>query len=116
MTVGNFAPLGVKGCQTRAGESGNWFGIAPNEAKALATALAINPPIGMNAPSPEPHSRAGVLPRASAVPRIGAPVSVIFRQARISTAASVPLDWPDDGRLPWLHQRPYPGAGLRRTR
>ena len=32
-------------CQTRAGESGSWFGIAPNEAKALPTALAIKPPI-----------------------------------------------------------------------
>jgi hypothetical protein len=29
-----------------AGESGSWFGIAPNEAKALPTALAIRPPIG----------------------------------------------------------------------
>jgi hypothetical protein len=29
-------------------------GIAPNEAKALATALAISPPIGMIAPSPAP--------------------------------------------------------------
>jgi hypothetical protein len=28
-------------------ESGRWFGVAPNEAKALATALAIRPPIGM---------------------------------------------------------------------
>jgi len=37
-------------CQTRAGVSGSWFGIAPNEAKALATALAIRPPIGMIAP------------------------------------------------------------------
>jgi hypothetical protein len=34
-------------CQTRAGESGSWFGIAPNEANALATAFAISPPIGM---------------------------------------------------------------------
>jgi hypothetical protein len=41
-------------CQIRAGESGNWFGSAPNEAKALATALAIRPPIGMIAPSPAP--------------------------------------------------------------
>src|SRR5215468_2027567 len=32
-------------CQTRAGESGSWFGIAPNEASALATAFAIDPPI-----------------------------------------------------------------------
>jgi hypothetical protein len=38
-------------CQTRAGESGSWFGIAPNEVKALATALAIRSPIGMIAPS-----------------------------------------------------------------
>ena len=30
--------------QTRGGESGSWFGMAPNEAKALATALAISPP------------------------------------------------------------------------
>ena len=41
-------------CQTRAGESGSWFGVAPNETKALATALAIRPPIGMIAPSPAP--------------------------------------------------------------
>jgi len=33
-------------CQTRAGESGSWFGIAPNEVKALATALATRPPMG----------------------------------------------------------------------
>src|SRR6476659_8501362 len=46
-------------CQTRAGESGNWFGIDPNEAKALATALAISPPTGMIAPSPAPLPRAG---------------------------------------------------------
>jgi hypothetical protein len=26
-------------CHTRAGESGSWFGIAPNEARALATAF-----------------------------------------------------------------------------
>jgi hypothetical protein len=37
-------------CQTRAGESSSWFGIAPNETNALATALAIRPPIGMIAP------------------------------------------------------------------
>jgi hypothetical protein len=34
-------------CEMRAGESGSSFGIAPNEANALATALAIRPPIGM---------------------------------------------------------------------
>jgi hypothetical protein len=28
-------------CQTRAGESGSWFGIAPNEVKESSTALAI---------------------------------------------------------------------------
>ena len=27
-------------CHTRAGESGSWFGMAPNDAKAFATALA----------------------------------------------------------------------------
>ena len=27
-------------CQTRAGESGSWFGIAPNEIKALTTIRA----------------------------------------------------------------------------
>src|SRR5580704_193931 len=48
-------------CQTRAGESGSWFGIAPNEAKALATALAIRPPIGMIAPSPAPLTPSGLL-------------------------------------------------------
>ena len=32
--------------QTRAGESGSWFGIAPNQAKAFATALAIRPRSG----------------------------------------------------------------------
>jgi hypothetical protein len=37
--------------QTRAGESGSWFAIAPDEAKALATALAISPPTGMIAPA-----------------------------------------------------------------
>jgi hypothetical protein len=48
-------------CQTRAGESGNSFGIAPNEAKALATALAISPPTGMIAPSPAPLTPSGLL-------------------------------------------------------
>jgi len=48
-------------CQTRAGESGSWFGIAPNEAKALATALAIRPPIGMIAPPPAPLTPSGLL-------------------------------------------------------
>src|SRR5439155_18698474 len=48
-------------CQTRAGESGSWFGIAPNETKALATALAIRPPIGMIAPSPAPLTPSGLL-------------------------------------------------------
>ena len=48
-------------CQTRAGESGSWFGVAPNEAKALATALAIRPPIGMIAPSPAPLTPSGLL-------------------------------------------------------
>ena len=47
VVVHTYAELG-------AGESGSWFGIAPNEAKALATALAISPPIGMIAPSPAP--------------------------------------------------------------
>ena len=47
--------------QTRAGESGSWFGIAPNEAKALATALAISPPTGMIAPSPAPLTPSGLL-------------------------------------------------------
>jgi hypothetical protein len=41
-------------CQTLGGESGSWFGIPPNETKALATALVISPPIGMIAPSPAP--------------------------------------------------------------
>jgi hypothetical protein len=36
--------------QTRADESGSWFGMAPNEANAFATALAISPPTGMIAP------------------------------------------------------------------
>jgi hypothetical protein len=44
-------------CQTRAGESGSWFGIAPNE----VTALAIRPPIGMIAPSPAPLTPSGLL-------------------------------------------------------
>src|SRR5271168_3584817 len=48
-------------CQTRAGESGSSFGIAPNEVKALATALAITPPIGMIAPSPAPLTPSGLL-------------------------------------------------------
>jgi hypothetical protein len=48
-------------CQTRAGESGSWFGIAPNETNALATALAIRPPIGMIAPSPAPLTPSGLL-------------------------------------------------------
>src|SRR4030095_10453791 len=30
--------------QTRAGESGSWFGIAPNERKGLPTAVSISPP------------------------------------------------------------------------
>ena len=47
--------------QTRAGESGSWFGIAPNEANALATALAISPPTGMIAPSPAPFTPSGLL-------------------------------------------------------
>ena len=45
----------------RAGERGSSFGIAPNEAKALATALAITPPIGMIAPSPAPLTPSGLL-------------------------------------------------------
>ena len=48
-------------CHTRAGESGSSFGIAPNEASALATALAISPPIGMIAPSPAPLTPSGLL-------------------------------------------------------
>jgi hypothetical protein len=48
-------------CQTRAGESGSWLGIAPNEARALATALAIRPPIGMIGPSPAPLTPSGLL-------------------------------------------------------
>jgi len=48
-------------CQTRAGESGSWLGIAPSEVKALATALAIRPPIGMIAPSPAPLTPSGLL-------------------------------------------------------
>src|ERR1700750_2002599 len=53
--------LGGLMCQTRAGESGSSWGIAPNEAKALATALAIRPPIGMIAPSPAPLTPSGLL-------------------------------------------------------
>jgi hypothetical protein len=48
-------------CQTPAGESGSWFGIAPNEVNALATAFAIRPPIGMIAPSPAPLTPSGLL-------------------------------------------------------
>ena len=48
-------------CQTRTGESGSWLGIAPSEVKALATALAIRPPIGMIAPSPAPLTPSGLL-------------------------------------------------------
>src|SRR5215471_9404038 len=48
-------------CQTRAGESGSSFVIAPNETKALATALAIRPPMGMIAPSPAPLTPSGLL-------------------------------------------------------
>ena len=57
-------------CQTRAGESGSWFGIAPNETNGLATALAIRPPIGMIAPSPAPLTPSGLLGdrRHSALP------------------------------------------------
>jgi len=40
--------------QTRAGESGSWVGIAPNDAEAFATALVISPPTGMITPSPAP--------------------------------------------------------------
>ena len=47
--------------QAREGESGSWFGMAPNEAKALATALAISPPTGMIAPSPAPLTPSGLL-------------------------------------------------------
>jgi hypothetical protein len=47
-------------CQTRADESGSWFGIAPNEVKALATALTIRPPIGVIAPSPAPLTPSGL--------------------------------------------------------
>src|SRR5579862_9689001 len=46
---------------TRAGESGSWLGIAPNERKAFATALAIRPPTGMIAPSPAPLTPSGLL-------------------------------------------------------
>ena len=52
-------------CQTRAGDSGSWFNVAPNETKALATALAIRPPIGMIAPSPAPLTPVAVGPRVS---------------------------------------------------
>src|SRR5271169_2130249 len=48
-------------CQTRAGESGSWLGIAPSEDNALATALAIRPPIGMIGPSPAPLTPSGLL-------------------------------------------------------
>ena len=48
-------------CQTRAGVSGSWLGMAPNEAKALATALAMRPPIEMIAPSPAPLTPSGLL-------------------------------------------------------
>ena len=48
-------------CQMRAGERGSSFGIAPNEAKSLATALAIRPPIGMIAPPPAPLTPSGLL-------------------------------------------------------
>src|SRR3954452_3773419 len=47
--------------QTRAGESGSSFGIAPDDAHALATALAIRPPIGIIAPSPAPLTPSGLL-------------------------------------------------------
>ncbi len=47
--------------QTRADESGSWFGLAPNAARALATALAIKPPIGMIGPSPAPLTPSGLL-------------------------------------------------------
>ena len=50
-------------CQTRAGESGSWFGIAPNEARALAMALAIRPPIGMIGPSPARTVRDPAVPK-----------------------------------------------------
>ena len=46
-------------CQTWAGVSGSWLGMAPNEAKALATALAMRPPIEMIAPSPAPLTPSG---------------------------------------------------------
>ena len=48
-------------CQTRAGVSDSWLGIASNEAKALATALAMRPPIEMIAPSPAPLTPSGLL-------------------------------------------------------
>jgi hypothetical protein len=47
--------------QTRSGESGSWFGIAPSEANPLATALAISPPTGMIVPSPAPLTPRGVV-------------------------------------------------------
>ena len=47
--------------QTRADESGSWFGMAPSEANALAAALAISPPTGMIAPSPAPLTPSGLL-------------------------------------------------------
>src|SRR5205807_9740206 len=53
--------LAVAMCQTRAGESGSWFGVAPNEANALAMALAIRPPIGIIAPPPAPLTPSGLL-------------------------------------------------------
>jgi hypothetical protein len=47
--------------RTRAGESGNSFGIAPNETKAFATTLAINPLDRMITPSPAPLTPSGSL-------------------------------------------------------
>jgi hypothetical protein len=46
---------------TRAGESGKAVGIAPNDASALATALAIKAPVGMIVPSPAPFAPSGLL-------------------------------------------------------
>src|SRR5439155_14208727 len=65
---------------------------------------------------PPLYRRAGVLRRAGAIPRTGENLSVATGEARISTAAPLPLDRPPDRRMPRLHQRPYPGARLRRTR
>src|SRR6267378_144658 len=79
----------------RAGDSGSAFGIAPSEANALATALAISPPTGMIAPSPAPLTPSGLLGEgwfaSEAGPTQTDPIAHIPRDGDTRVAISQPM-------------------------